>query len=303
MSHINFKQENSQPYVSVLVPAFQAERFVCDTLNSLEKQTYKKIELLISIDQSNDDTDRVVTRWSEEHNSIYTRIFRQNNRLGWVKNINFLLEKCQNQYFMLLPHDDLLHKNYIKILLQCLQMNVDACVAYSDIKCFGKLERIITQVPLSGERFERVLKFLNYHFNAVAFRGLVNKSLLSDLLLIPENDYTNFAKDTTWNLQMVIKGKMIRIPRTLYYKRYQDNSVHDDWQKLTREEKVSVWLEHCRDCLNVVNRVGFDKDERLSLIKAIKLRLLQKVAPLWSYPDISSLNKEEQNSLITLLEE
>ena len=130
-------QHLTKPSVSVLVAAFQAESFICETLDSLNKQVFKDFELLLSVDKSDDDTELVTKRWCQEHKDIPTQIFCQTHRMGWIKNVNFLLEKCQTKYFMVLPHDDLLHETYLQKLVQCLKVNPQACTAFSDIQGFG----------------------------------------------------------------------------------------------------------------------------------------------------------------------
>ena len=142
--------------VSVLLPAFQSQPFICETLNSLNDQSFKHFSLYISVDKSDDDTALVVKQWCDGHKNIHSRVFCQKHRLGWVKNTNFLLKKCRTKYFMILPHDDLLDRTYIEKMFQCLQMNKHACTAFSDIKGFGKIDTLIAQNSITGERLDRI---------------------------------------------------------------------------------------------------------------------------------------------------
>jgi len=292
----------TMPSVTVFIPAFQAESFICETLDSLNEQVFQDFQILISIDKSNDDTKLVIKRWCQEHKKIPTEIFCQTDNLGWVKNINFLLKKCQTKYFMVLPHDDLLDKTYIQKMIQCLKMNPHACTAFSDIQAFGTKKLIITQKSIKGKRLERTLEFLNYHINAVAFRGLVNRDVISDFILLPENDCSNFAIDTIWNLQMTLKGELIRVPEVLYHKRYHDGSAHNLWSKIGSEDKIKTWTEHCRDCIKIIFRAGFEPEELVCLIEVTKLRLFQEVKHLWAYKEISSLDEKDRASLLENLE-
>jgi len=296
------KQSFTTPSVTILIPTFQAESFICETLDSLKKQDFWNFQILISIDKSEDETKSVIKSWCQKNKKIPTQIFCQTDNLGWVKNINFLLKKCQTKYFMVLPHDDLLDKTYILKMIQCLEMNQHACTAFSDIQGFGTKKQIITQNSIKGKRLERTLEFLIYHVNAVAFRGLVNRDVISDFILLPENNCSNFAIDTIWNLQMTLKGELIRFPEVLYHKRYHDDSVHDSWQKFRKEKNIQVWLEHCRDCLKIIFRAGFEVEELYRLMEASKSRLVQEVNPLWTYEGLSSLDERDRASLIESLE-
>ena len=261
---------------------------------SLNKQVFKDFQILFSVDKSDDDTELIIKRWCQEHKDISTQIFCQTQRLGWVKNVNFLLEKCQTKYFMVLAHDDLLHETYLQKMIQCLKTNPQACVAFSNIQGFGTKEPIVTQKSIKGGRLKRALEFLQTYYNAVAFRGLVNRTILSDFLLLPENDCSNFAIDTIWNMQMVLKGDMISVPEILYHKRYHghEGSVHDQWSKFGKDDKIKALLEHHKDCLEIIFRARFEQEELIRLIEASKSRFLPL---LWDF------NEKERASFVEVL--
>jgi len=283
------------PSVSVLVPVYQAQAFISETLNSLSNQVFRDFQVLVSIDKSDDDTKLITKNWSQNHKNITTRIFCQTHRLGFVKNINFLLEKCKTKYFMVMPHDDILDKTYLQKMVQCLKVHPQACTAFSDIKCFGGwgllrsklaikiLEKIhpstliIIQTSIRGNRFERILEFLINHYTGMPFRGLVNREVVSDFLLMSENDCSNFAIDVIWNLQMALKGELIRVPEVLYHKRFHGDSINAQWNKSTKD-KSKAWMEHCIDCLKIIIRQEFKQEEIERLIEASKLRLVYSVS-------------------------
>jgi glycosyltransferase involved in cell wall biosynthesis len=298
----------SKPKVSVLLPAYRAEQFICETLEGLSKQTFKNFILHISIDKSDDNTEKIVQNWCNNHRDISSEIHQQTKRLGWVRNINFLLKKCNTKYFMIMPHDDILHEKYIEKMLHQLRINTQACTAFSDIKCFGKASKhphidgsIISQPSILGNKIDRINTFINFHFGAVAFRGLVNRSILSDLYLLQENNQDNFAVDTIWNLQMAVKGELIRVPEFLYYKRYHDDSAHDRWPTHDQAEVVRVWLEHCKGFVDLLNKIKIEPDERLELLKSVKSRLFQENAHLYFPSAVQSLSQHEKDILLNAL--
>jgi len=312
------------PSVSVLVPAYQAQAFISETLNSLSKQVFRDFQIIVSIDKSDDDTKLIIKNWSQNNKNIPTRIFCQTHRLGWVKNINFLLEKCKTKYFMIMPHDDILDKTYLQKMVQCLKVHPQACTAFSDIKCFGGrgllrsrlgikiIEKIhpstliITENSVRGKQLERILEFLNYHYNALEFRGLVNREVLSDLLLIPENN-TNYGNGIIWILQMALKGELIRVPEVLYHKRIHGDSVI---AQMSKKIKTKAWMEHCLDCLKIIFSQELKQEEIVPLIEASKSRLFRSYFPvrlkflvyLNETKLLLYLNKKERASLIETFE-
>jgi len=305
------------PSVSVLVPAYQSQSFISETLNSLSKQVFRDFQVLVSIDKSDDKTEQVIKKWSKNHQNIPTRIFSQTHQLGWVKNVNFLLEKCKTKYFMIMQHDDILDKAYLQKMAQCLKDNPQACTAFPDIICFKskgllgkkfvrkvyeKIEPpsvIVTEGSIIGKRFERILEFLTNHFNALPFRGLVNREVISDLLLIPENDSHSLGSASVWALQMALKGELIRVPEILYHKRLHDDNVTSlPWMI---EDKTKAWMEHCIDCLKIIFKQEFNQEEFVRLIEASKSRLL-KVVYLDCRKSVVNSNKKERASFVETFE-
>ncbi len=288
------------PSVSVLIPAYNAQEFIYETLESLNNQIFKDFQIIISIDKSDDETEVVVERWCKQHKLIPTQIFYQEHHLGWVKNINFLLKKCETKYFMMLPHDDLIHKNYLQRMFQYLETHPSACAAYSDIQGFGTIDSYLFQKSITGNKMERMLDFLLYHLSAIAVRGLVNRTVLSDLTFLNENNFSNIAMDSIWNMQMALMGEVIRIPEILYYKRYHDYSVHTQWWRSGKKD-MQAWLEHCTDCLKVILMADFKQDELAHLIKSVKSRLIQE-HPVCPNPELLRLDAEEQSVLVETFE-
>ncbi len=61
----------ARPLVSVLVPAFNAAKFLRESLDSLLGQTYKNIEIILLDDASNDATSEIVTEYADR--IVYVR--------------------------------------------------------------------------------------------------------------------------------------------------------------------------------------------------------------------------------------
>ncbi len=98
----------TQPLISVCIPVYNGSLYVEETLKRIYNQTYKHIEVLISIDKSTDNTVEICEKMKQDN----TKIFKQDEHLGWVKNCNFLISKSNGQYFSIIPHDDLIPPEY-----------------------------------------------------------------------------------------------------------------------------------------------------------------------------------------------
>lgn len=92
------------PLVSVCIPTYRGAAFLAAAIDSVLSQSYPHFEVWILDDNSPDDTQAVVSRYSDPR----IRYIRHPKNLGPEGNWNRCLELAQGKYFKLLPHDDLL---------------------------------------------------------------------------------------------------------------------------------------------------------------------------------------------------
>ena len=62
--------KKSNPLVSILIPLYNAEEYLSDTLESIIEQTYKNIEIIIVDDASTDNTQEIVKKFQNNDNRI-----------------------------------------------------------------------------------------------------------------------------------------------------------------------------------------------------------------------------------------
>ena len=92
------------PEISVLMPAYNAERYIEAAIRSLEEQTVENWELIVVDDCSTDGTAQLLRRLAAEDPRIRP-IFSAENR-GAAASRNLALEQCRGSYVALLDADD-----------------------------------------------------------------------------------------------------------------------------------------------------------------------------------------------------
>ena len=101
--------------VSIIVPAYNAEKNIEQCINSIENQTYKDIEIIIINDGSKDNTQKI----SENLKKIYKNIIvvNQENK-GVSQSRNTGIDKATGEYIMFVDSDDFIEKNMIETILK-----------------------------------------------------------------------------------------------------------------------------------------------------------------------------------------
>src|SRR5688572_30003299 len=94
------------PKVSILIPTYNYAHYIGEAIESALNQTYTNFELIIIDDQSNDNTDEVVTRYLTDPRVKY---YKNKVNLGLAANFNEALKFAKGEYIKYLLADDLFH--------------------------------------------------------------------------------------------------------------------------------------------------------------------------------------------------
>ena len=101
----------SDPLVSILVPAYNAARWIEETLRSAIDQTWSRKEIIIVDDGSSDNTASVV----RPHECSFVKLVAQENQ-GAARARNRALSLAQGDYIQWLDADDLLAPDKVCLL-------------------------------------------------------------------------------------------------------------------------------------------------------------------------------------------
>src|SRR5262249_31339743 len=108
------------PTVSILIPAFNAERWIGDTLRSALSQTWPSKEIIVVDDGSTDRTVEIARKFEPEGVRVFTQ---KNQGAAAARNKAYSLSK--GDYIQWLDADDLLAPDKIERQLEVLNNNVD----------------------------------------------------------------------------------------------------------------------------------------------------------------------------------
>lgn len=107
----------ANPLVSVCIPTYRGAAFLAAAIDSVLNQSYQEFEIWILDDNSPDDTQALVSRYSDPR----LRYLRNAENLGPEGNWNRCLELAQGKYFKLLPHDDVLAADCLEAQVSVLE--------------------------------------------------------------------------------------------------------------------------------------------------------------------------------------
>lgn len=117
-----------EPLVSVIVPVYNHEKFIGETIKSVMSQTYKNWELLVVDDCSTDGSWEIIQEWTKKDSRI--KAFRNNENKGLIPNWEFLIDNSKGNYIAFLEGDDYFCKDNLKKKIEIFEKYPDLGMVY-----------------------------------------------------------------------------------------------------------------------------------------------------------------------------
>jgi glycosyltransferase involved in cell wall biosynthesis len=132
--------------VSVVMPVFNAERFVGQAIESILTQTYRNLEFLILNDGSTDRTEEIVKSFHDQR----IRYFRSESNLGLVSQLNSGLANTSGKYIVRMDADDIARPNRIERQVLFMENHPEIGVSGSNVVSFNTHKKFLKSVLPEG---------------------------------------------------------------------------------------------------------------------------------------------------------
>lgn len=165
--------------VSIIVPMYNSEKYISRCLESLIKQTYKNIEIIVVDDGSNDNSINIVSSLNDKRIKLYKK---ENSGVSSTR--NYGIEKSNGDLLLFVDSDDYIDTTMIDKLVKKVRNKDEAFVTCNNTEIYKDKEEI-------RETFEEENVGLNreYLIRAIASgrAGLVCSKLVSRKVIIDNN--------------------------------------------------------------------------------------------------------------------
>ena len=109
--------------ISIIVPFFNAEKFIEKCLNNLLTQTYENLEIIVVDEDSTDNSENIVKKFEENEKIKYFKL--KEKTIGVSNARNYGIEKATGKYFIFVDADDYIDSNLIENLSGYIDKDVD----------------------------------------------------------------------------------------------------------------------------------------------------------------------------------
>lgn len=278
--------------VTVCIPAYRAGAFIAATLLSVMNQTWRDLKVVIAIDPADPDHSHGpdTTRAAVEPFLMDPRFSVTENpfRLGWAGNIRAMLSRVDTEFYAILPHDDLWDPNYVEEFVGVLLTREEITLAYGDLTFFGAVDPSgkAVLVPDTEDRLAQVLAFLLEGAEAMPWRGVTRSRMIARVDSFPVDLHLGFAVECEYALAHLMEGRILRRPRTLYYKRIFPSGTltasSDRVRSKTDSEKLTAWAAHSERMRCLVEPLRTQPSGHL-ILKALTAAMLRRWQSVFGY--------------------
>lgn len=207
------------PLVSIIIPAFNAEEYLGESILSIIQQSYQDWELIIINDGSVDNTAAIIEDFAQKDNRIIALENETNKGLVFTRNKG--LKKAKGELIANLDSDDIAFPNRIAIQVEFFKKHPNYVLIGSGCELIddkgnkiGEEKRVV-----ENEKLESLLVFSNYFINSsVMFRSSTLNEVSYDENIHLAEDYNFFVKLSTY-------GKIGNINQPLIRYRVHGNNI------------------------------------------------------------------------------
>lgn len=210
--HNRKADEMNKDIVSIIVPIHNSELYLETCIRSLINQTYSDIEIILIINNSKDDSEKICNKYADSDKRI--KIYIDNNR-GVSNARNTGLKKANGKYIFFVDSDDWIETNTIEILVKNTCKDELVGIRKKDKKKYKKTEEIYRSQ-------EMVKKILSGKQIGTVWLYLFEKEKIN-MLFDCETDY---LEDTLFLLEYLKNVESVKfINKKCYYYRINNNSI------------------------------------------------------------------------------
>ncbi len=213
--------EKKPPKVSIVIPAYNREKYVGIAIKSVLDQTYRDLELIIVDDGSTDGTLEIAQQFAREDYRVRVLSDKKNRGAAYALKTGF--EAARGEYVGQVDSDDILEARAIKLTAAVLDDDIGCGLVftnYVDIDENGKKLRPGWRCSYNYSNEKLLTVFMSFHFR------LFRKSIY-DLVGGIDIEF-NKLEDYELCLRMSEITRFVRVPEFLYLYRNHPGSVHNE---------------------------------------------------------------------------
>ena len=263
--------------ISVLMPVYNAEKYVAEAIESTLKQSFQDFEFLIIDDGSTDNTLSIIRSYKDQRINVIT------NEHNLVQSLNLGLKEAKGKYIARMDAGDIMHIDRLRMQYEIMEDDANVTVCGSWIKTFGE------DVHNKGEILKKGLGLIDFPLllllkeNFIFHPTVMMRSSFLRKNKIRYSENYIWAEDyKLWFDISSLGGRFFIDSEVLLYHRISDDQVR---ARKKKEQEISA-MNIRKEILNYLIK---QSDKKFQLSKLYALLKTIKEANVLSENEINAL--------------
>lgn len=234
------RHASDRPLVSVIIPAYNAERFIDRTIHSVLAQTYENLEVIVVDDGSSDRTAEIVKSIAQTDSRL---IFLQQSNSGVAAARNLAIARSRGEFIAPIDADDIWYPQNIERQVECFERsdsNVGLVYSWSvDINEDDELMGEVRTSQIEGQVYQTLML---HNFMGNASCCLIRRACLEQVGYNPQLREQNAQGGEDWELYLHIaeQYQFRVVPAFLVGYRKFSNSMSCNYQAMAKAHYL-IW--------------------------------------------------------------
>lgn len=280
----------SGPQVSVILPVYNGEKYLTDTLDSLLKQSYRDFEIIVVDDGSVDNSVNIIRDFMLEDNRIV--LIKQKNQ-GICTSRNNGLKMAKGKYIMFCDHDDTYDSEFISIAFNHIAENDYDFVKFGCREIYVESNKI-NDCQLINKTYENNcvdILFQYSNLNEYIWDGIYTKKVISQVGGF-DTSFVAGCEDIDILIKISKYSKKCKLVEGMYYNHFirDASSTSRKYNKNTRDAVIKMFIER-------INSVSTTNQQLLYTYYQDKLfQLLWALLGMFSFKNCNLKRKDIINT-------
>lgn len=276
--------------ISVIVPIYNAEKYLHRCIKRILTQDYTELELLLIDDGSTDNSGTICDEYAIKDNRI--RVFHKEN--GGVSSArNWGLDKAIGEYIMFVDSDDYMLSGMLEVMLSTLKAKSADLVVCGTTETGGGYWRPIADVDYSINQLkENFVSLLHTELLSPPWNKIYKKEIIGSNRFCED---ISFGEDLLFNIQYLEKCENISLIKEspFYHEKENENSLVVKFNRNRLLDIEKVWV--------VVDRFSEDKEGLYSKYLRDLTVYVRQLLKTKQYSWLEKKNILEEWSSVTLI--
>lgn len=259
--------------VSIIIPVYNAEKYLQETLDSIVAQTFRDFEVILVNDGSKDNSLKIMQEIQDKMSNV---VIHNQVNLGVSAARNNGLKLVRGEYVCFVDSDDILHREYLEKMHEMTGTGVDAVLCEYDV--FYNVDQISIKKIETKEPEDLCCRYKGEVFDYIMDLGLGTSPCIKMYRTELIKKYNvMFDEKSTYGEDMFFNWKFFLVASSVYYIKSKLYFYRQSMISTTMKFHPNLFESYAREYQSVRDFAEHNNIDMVKLEKSISRNLIKRI--------------------------